>query len=498
MKFRVTARDNRTGGGGVTDDEMLVTVVGGTGPFVVTSPNTAVSWSGARTVTWNVAGTTGSPINASAVNIHMSTNGGISFPFLLATNAPNTGSASVVLPNLSSSQARIRVQGAGNIFYDVSDVNFTVSPGTPTPLVSLSGVAIAAESCLPTNGVVDPYETVTVNWSLINVGTGPTTNLVATMLASNGVFYPSAPQNYGAIPAGGTVTLPFTFTSSGVCGGSITGMVQLADGTANMGTTVMPFVMGATQSLVVTQVFSSAGAVTIVDNAVGSPYPSSNVVSGVAGVLTKVTTKLNSVSHTFPNDADILLVGPGGSVMLLGGAGGSTPISSATLTFDDSSANVPPVSGSIPTGTYKPVDYQISGHNPSSPAPARPFGSTIAALASPANGTWKLFVQDYAAGDSGSIAGGWSLSFISTVTITNCCTSYPPPSFTSTTYSNNVAQFNWSTIPGPHYQVQYRTNLALGSWLNLGASILGTNTTMGITDTVTNSPQRFYRVSVGP
>ena len=53
-------------------------------------------------------------------------------------------------------------------------------------------------------------------------------------------------------------------------------------------------------------------------------------------------------------------------------------------------------------------------------------------------------------------------------------------------------------MPGPHYQVQYRTNLALGSWLNLGASILGTNTTMGITDTVTNSPQRFYRVSVGP
>lgn len=498
MTFRVTARDNRSVGGGVTDDEMVVTVAGGTGPFVVTSPNTAVSWSGARTVTWNVAGTAGAPINTSGVNIHMSTNGGNTFTFLLATNAPNNGSAAVVLPNLNSTQARIRVQGAGNIFYDVSDVNFTVSPGSPVPLVQLASTTLIAESCTPTNGAVDPYETVTVSFSMNNVGTAPTTNLTATLLTSNGVFYPSAPQNYGAIAAGGTVSRSFNFIPSGACGGSVTGVVQLADGVANMGTVVQTFSLGKIQSLVVTQVFNSAGAVTIVDNANGSPYPSSINVSGVVGIPTKVTAQLNNVSHTFPNDVDILLVGPGGSVMLLGGAGGGADISGATLTFDDSSANVPTVNGAIPTGTYKPTDYQIAGHSLSAPAPARPYGPSISAAASTPNGTWSLYVKDYAGGDSGSIAGGWSLGFISGGNATNCCTSFPAPTFTSTSYSNNVAQFNWSAIPGPHYQVQYRTNLISGSWTNLGASLLATNTTMGITDSVTNSPMRFYRVIVGP
>ena len=75
---------------------------------------------------------------------------------------------------------------------------------------------------------------------------------------------------------------------------------------------------------------------------------------------------------------------------------------------------------------------------------------------------------------------------------------FPAPSFTSTTYSNRTVRINWSAMPGPHYQVQYRTNLAAGAWQNLGSSILGTNTTMSITDIVSNSPIRFYRVLVGP
>lgn len=497
MKFRVTARDNRVGGGGVADGDMTVTSVAGTGPFVVASPNTAVSWSGARTVTWNVAGTASAPINASGVNIQLSTNGGNAFTFLLATNVPNNGSAVVVLPNLTSSQARIRVQGAGNIFYDVSDVNFSISPGSPTPLIQLVATALAGESCAPTNSAIDPYETVTVNWSLLNVGSAPTTNLVGTLLAANGVYYPGAPQNYGAIPVGGTVAQGFTFTPAGNCGGSVTGVVQLADGTANMGSLTNVFALGVVQSTSVTQIFNNASAITINDLAIATPYPSTIAVSGVATPVTKVTATVNGWSHTFPNDMDILLVGPGAQkVKLDGGAGGSSSISGVVVTFDDSASAALP-GGAITSGTYLPADYAVSRVF-NAPAPASPYGSTLAPLATSPNGTWSLYVQDFAGGDSGSIASGWSLKFVTTSFTTNCCTTFPAPTLTSTTYSNDVAQFNWSAMPGPHYQVQYRTNLAVGSWLNLGASILGTNTTMGITDTVSNSPVRFYRVVVGP
>lgn len=495
MKFRVTARDNRAGGGGVADSDITVTSVSGAGPFVVTSPNTAINWFGLRTVTWNVAGAASSPINASGVNIYLSTNSGLSFPFRLAANVPNNGSAEVVLPNLFSSQARIMVQGAGNIFYDVSDVNFTVSP--TGPLVQLSGTSLVAESCVPTNGAVDPYETVTVNWSLFNAGNSPTTNLVATLLAINGVYYSSAAQNYGAIPAGGTVTRAFTFTPAGVCGGSVTGMVQLADGAANMGSVTAVFTLGAIQTTVVTQVFNNASTITIVDNASASPYPSTISVSGVSTPVTKVTATINGWSHTYPSDVGILLVGPGGQkVKLVGGAGGGTDVNGVVLTFDDA-AGGPLSTSAISSGTYLPTDLSSSDVF-NSPAPSSPYGSTLAPLTATPNGTWSLYVQDFAAGDFGSISGGWSLRFVTASSTTNCCTTFPPPTLTTTTYSNSIVRFNWSAMPGPHYQVQYRTNLAAGAWQNLGSSILGTNTTMGITDIVSNSPIRFYRVLVGP
>ena len=497
MKFRVTARDNRAGGGGVADSDITVASVSGAGPFVVTSPNTATNWSGARTVTWNVAGTASSPINASGVNIYLSTNSGLSFPVLLATNVPNNGSAAVVLPNLFSSQARILVQGAGNIFYDVSDVNFSVSPGSAVPLVQLLGTTLVAESCVPTNGAVDPYETVTVNWSLINAGSAPTTNLVATLLATNGVYYPGAAQNCGAIPAGGTVTRAFTFTLAGVCGGSVTGMVQLADGAANMGSVAAVFTLGAVQTTVVTQVFNNASTITIVDDASASPYPSTISVSGVSTPVTKVTATINGWSHTYPSDVGMLLVGPGGQkVKLVGGAGGGTAVNGVVLTFDDG-AGGPLSTSAISSGTYLPTDLSSSDVF-NSPAPASPYGSTLAPLTATPNGTWSLYVQDFYAIDSGSISGGWSLRFVTSSSTTNCCTTFPSPTLTTTTYSNNVVRFNWSAMPGPHYQVQYRTNLATGSWQNLGSSILGTNTTMGVTDIVSNSPIRFYRVLVGP
>ncbi|HMP76945.1 MAG TPA: M12 family metallo-peptidase [Kiritimatiellia bacterium] len=130
MKFRVTARDNKPGGGGVNTDDVTITVVTSAGLFLVTAPNTALTWSAAVTCTWDVANTHLAPVNCSAVNILLSTNNGLAFPIALALGVPNTGTNLVILPGISTTNARIKVEAADNIFFDVSNTRFTITPGT--------------------------------------------------------------------------------------------------------------------------------------------------------------------------------------------------------------------------------------------------------------------------------------------------------------------------------------------------------------------------------
>ncbi|GAA4274226.1 zinc-dependent metalloprotease family protein [Aquimarina gracilis] len=134
LNFRLTVRDNRAGGAGNNSDNMRVNVTANAGPFVVNVPNTNVSWpaNSTQTVTWNVAGTTGNGINATNVDILLSTDGGDTYPIALATAVPNDGSHSITVPNIQGAQNRIMVKGSGNIFFDISNVNFEIS-GVVTP-----------------------------------------------------------------------------------------------------------------------------------------------------------------------------------------------------------------------------------------------------------------------------------------------------------------------------------------------------------------------------
>ncbi len=126
--------------------------------------------------------------------------------------------------------------------------------------LSLTNASLVAESC--SNNVIDPGETVTLNFTLRNTGGLATTNLVATLLATNGVTGPSGPQNYGAITgAGATATRAFSFTANGSCGGSLTANLQLQDGATNLGLVSVQLPLGqliATTSL--TQSFDGVTA----------------------------------------------------------------------------------------------------------------------------------------------------------------------------------------------------------------------------------------------
>lgn len=129
LNFVFTARNNATAGLGQTNsDAMLVTVDGTKGPFIVTSQSTSnSSWAlgSTQTITWSV-NDSNLLLGASLVNIKLSTDGGITFPFFLATNTPNDGSEIVVVPVTVSKNCRILIEPTANVFYAVNSVPFAL------------------------------------------------------------------------------------------------------------------------------------------------------------------------------------------------------------------------------------------------------------------------------------------------------------------------------------------------------------------------------------
>ncbi|QGZ41927.1 metallopeptidase family M12-like protein [Pseudoduganella flava] len=125
LNFRLTARDGR---GGVASADTKLVLAPNAGPFLVTAPNTAVSLEAgtAQTVTWSVANTNVAPVSAANVKITLSADGGKTWPYVLADSTPNDGSASVTLPAIATTTARIKVEAVGNVFFDVSNANFTI------------------------------------------------------------------------------------------------------------------------------------------------------------------------------------------------------------------------------------------------------------------------------------------------------------------------------------------------------------------------------------
>lgn len=139
MTFQVIARDNRINGGGINTATATVAVDGNSGPFEITSQGTAgISYTGgsSQAITWNVNNTTAAPVNAANVRITMSTDGGLTFPTVLVDSTPNDGTENVVIPNVSTSTARIKVEGVGKIFFDINNVNFSIVAAIP---ITISG-----------------------------------------------------------------------------------------------------------------------------------------------------------------------------------------------------------------------------------------------------------------------------------------------------------------------------------------------------------------------
>ncbi|RZJ66451.1 MAG: T9SS type A sorting domain-containing protein [Flavobacterium sp.] len=211
LNFVLTARDAPFGVAHTQSDNMIVTVNATAGPFLVTSPNTAVSYAAGtnQTVTWDVAGTTGNGVNTAFVDIFLSTNGGTSFPVMLASQVPNDGSEVITIPNTPGTTNRLMIKGYNNIFYDLSNTNFTITAPAATFSVAFSGVA-GDQNKTACSGVDVSY---TIPYTALGGFTGTTTFSASGQPAGSTVTFSPA-----SVTASGNVTMTISNTA-GLTGG---------------------------------------------------------------------------------------------------------------------------------------------------------------------------------------------------------------------------------------------------------------------------------------
>jgi subtilisin-like proprotein convertase family protein len=148
---------------------------------------------------------------------------------------------------------------------------------------------------------------------------------------------------------------------------------------------------------------------------VSSPYPSTINVT-TPGIITDVNISVNQLSHSFPDDIDMILVGPTGiKTRIMTDCGDAFPISGLTIVFDDAGPAAPDTTA-LSSTTYRPTLCATANaldFNGPAPAPGGPYSSSLAAFngTSPV-GAWSLYVYDDQATDSGIMLQGWRLEII--------------------------------------------------------------------------------------
>jgi uncharacterized repeat protein (TIGR01451 family) len=369
-------------------------------------------------------------------------------------------------------------------------------------LVVNAGTTLVAEGCLTNNGAIDPGETVTVNFSLKNLGAFKTTNLLATLQADAGVLSPSSPQPYGILTSGGAgVSRPFTFTANASCGGTLTATLLLTDGAANLGTATFDFLIGKPVT-VLSQGFDSVTA-----PALPPGWTSSTISNGInwitssaakdLGTLSAFATEPPSNGVTELTSPPIQITTPSAQLTFrnyyntetdptitnnigLAFDGGLLEIQIGTNAFSDILA----AGGTFVSGGYNQTIYTINDDtNADNPLAGRAVwggfsGGFIPSVVNlPASAAGQTIHLKWRFGtDSGNLYGGgtwnngpgWYIDTIALIDGSDCCNSSadlaviqsvsPDPAFLDrdTTYTITVTNFG----PDPAYSVVLRDLLS--------------------------------------
>ena len=155
--------------------------------------------------------------------------------------------------------------------------------------------------------------------------------------------------------------------------------------------------------------FRNSAEIAVPDAGTASKYPSTVNVDNLRGPVTDVQVTLNGLSHTRPRDLDVLLVAPNGSrSVLMSDVCGDGDLSNRTFTFHSNGGLPDMGDAECPNPNYADSNRGIPDNWP---------GVILGGGDELANwhkkviqGAWKLYVVDDEAGDSGTIARGWSLT----------------------------------------------------------------------------------------
>jgi streptogramin lyase/subtilisin-like proprotein convertase family protein len=169
---------------------------------------------------------------------------------------------------------------------------------------------------------------------------------------------------------------------------------------------------------------------------VGAPTPDTPAqinVSGLQGTITDVNVRLTGISHTFPDDMDVILQSPTGQTALVmsdvGSAVGSRatnktsyPADGITLTLDDQAARQLSDTNPLVSGIYRPTNIIDPNEGTTEGDAPGPFSTNFPSALSTfngqsANGTWRLWVDDdnlNAKDTAGKVYGGWGLDISTT------------------------------------------------------------------------------------
>jgi hypothetical protein len=214
----------------------------------------------------------------------------------------SSGSFSMTLPTgtyqiTASRPSLASATLSGLLVMDGQTTDASICLAPAAVIVPRGEPAFVAESCAPTNGGADPGETISALFSLDNLGTGATSDLVATLHSTGGVTSTGPAQSYGSIPPGGPPvgrTFSFRVDPALGCGETIVATLELRDGAEDLGTVSFPISLG--------DIFREG----FDDVAAPALPPGWTVSTSGTGLLPWVTTSTSTFFVSPPNGAGVL------------------------------------------------------------------------------------------------------------------------------------------------------------------------------------------------